>query len=237
MNILALDTTLGACSAAVALSGKGKPRFFSAYELREREHAEVIMAMIEKVMHEAGLAFDALDAIAVTVGPGSFTGVRVGVAAARGLALATGHPLIGVTSLEVMARQALDRLDKTPGTLAIALDARRGEVYLALFDGAGEMRIGPAALTPERAAARLPETDKIILAGSGAALVLQAAGESGRDIEAVLPDLQPEASTLARMALTRMALKRPPVEGPLRPLYLRPPDAKPQTGKALPRRD
>ncbi len=231
MNILAFDTALGACSAAVAVSGKGAPRLFAAYESREREHAEVIMAMIEKVMHEAALAFDALDAIAVTVGPGSFTGVRVGVAAARGLALATGRPLIGVTSLEVMARQALDRLDETPRTLAVALDARRGEVYLAVFDGAGEMLIGPAALSPEQAVARLPETGKIILAGSGAALVMQAAGESTRELEAVFPDLQPDASTLARMALTRA-----PIEGPLRPLYLRPPDAKPQSGKALPRR-
>jgi len=232
VNILALETTLGACSAAVAVSGKDAPRLFADYETRERAHAEVIMLMVEKVMYEAGLAFDALDAIAVTVGPGSFTGVRVGVAAARGLALATGRPLIGVTSLEVMARQAVERLDDTPGTLAIALDARRSEVYLALFDSAGEMLTKPAALTPEQAAARIPETGKIIVAGSGAALIVQAAGESGRDIEAVLPDLQPDASTLVQMALTR-----PPVEGPLRPLYLRAPDAKPQTGKALPRRE
>ncbi len=231
MNILALDTTLGACSAAVAVSGDGEPVLFCVREPREREHAEVILLMVEKVMSDGGLAFDALDAIAVTIGPGSFTGVRVGVAAARGLALATGLPLIGVTSLEVMARQALDRLDETPDTLVIALDARRGEVYQAVFDGAGETLIDPAALTPEQAVAQLPETGKIILAGGGAALVLAAAAENGRALQAVFPDLQPDASALAQIALTRA-----PVNGPLSPLYLRPPDAKPQTGKAVPRR-
>ena len=111
MNILALDTTLGACSAAVARTGTGAyaPKVFSAYELRTREHAEAIVPMMTRVMDEAGLAYDELDAIAVTTGPGSFTGVRVGVSTARGLALALSLPLIGVTSLEVMAQMALDR--------------------------------------------------------------------------------------------------------------------------------
>lgn len=233
MQILALDTTLGACSAAVAVGvgGGGAPRLFSAYEVRQREHAEVIMIMIEKVMADAGLAFDALDAIAATVGPGSFTGVRVGVAAARALALATGRPLIGVTSLEVMAQQALERLDEAPGTLAIAVDARRGEIYQALFTGAGETLSRPAALTPEQAAAQLPETGTLVLAGGGARLVSEAAEASGRTAEAVLPELQPEASKLAEMALDRR-----PIEGALHPLYLRPPDAKPQAGKSVPRR-
>ncbi len=231
MKILALDTTLGACSASVAVGESGGPALFSVFERREREHAEVIMVMIEKVMGDAGLAFGALDAIAATVGPGSFTGVRVGVAAARGLALATGHPLIGVTSLEVMAHLALERLEETPGTLAIAVDARRGEVYQALFTGAGETISPPAALTPEQAAAQLPETGTLFIAGGGAQLVARAAPAVGRNCQAVLPDLQPEAAKLAEMALTRR-----PISGPLHPLYLRAPDAKPQAGKSVPRR-
>ncbi len=231
MKILALDTTLGACSASVSVGGDGAPQLFSAFERREREHAEVIMAMIEKVMGEAGLEFGALDAIAATVGPGSFTGVRVGVAAARGLALAIACPLIGVTSLEVMARQALERLDEAPDTLAIAVDARRGEVYQALFTGAGEIVSPPAALTPEQAAAQLPETGTLILAGSGARLVSEAAAQTGRETQTVLPDLQPDAAKLAELALTRA-----PIEGSLHPLYLRAPDAKPQAGKSVPRR-
>ena len=229
MKILALDTTLGACSASVAVGETGAHELFSAFELRDREHAEVIMGMIEKVMGEAGLAFSALDAIAATVGPGSFTGVRVGVAAARGLALAADCPLIGVTSLEVMARQALQQLDDAPDTLAIAVDARRGEVYQALYSGAGETLSPPAALTPEQAAAQLPETGTLSIAGSGAHLVGEV--EMKRTANVVLTDLQPDAARLAEMALTRS-----PIKGPLHPLYLRAPDAKPQTGKSVPRR-
>ena len=230
MNILALDTTLGACSAAVARGGGGAPEVFSAYELRDREHAESIVPMITRVMDEAGLSYDALDAIAVTTGPGTFTGVRVGVATARGLALATGLPLIGVTSLEVMAHLALEQLESVPDTLGIVVDARRGEVYVALFDKAGEVILGPVALTPEQAVDALPGKGHVALACGGGELVAQAALTKGLTIETHLPDLQPHAAKLASMALTR-----PPAEGPLHPLYLRPPDAKPQTGKALPR--
>jgi len=232
VKILALDTTLGACSASVAVGGNAAPRLFNAFELREREHAEVIMLMIEKVMGDARLKFGDLDAIAATVGPGSFTGVRVGVAAARGLALSTGCPLIGISSLEVMAHQALEWLDNAPGMLGIAVDARRGEVYQALFSGAGETISPPDALTPDQAAAHLAETETLVLAGGGAQLVAQAAAANGRKIQTALPDLQPDAAKLASMALTRS-----PVEGPIHPLYLRAPDAKPQAGKSVPRRD
>jgi tRNA threonylcarbamoyl adenosine modification protein YeaZ len=182
-------------------------------------------------LEQAGLRYEALDAIAVTTGPGSFTGVRVGVAAARGLALATGVPLIGVTSLEVMAHCAMTRLSGVPHHLAIIVDARRGEVYMAVFTGSGEVVSEPQALTPAQALDELPENGRVTLAGGGAHLVAMAAAEKGRSLEAVLPDLQPDAAVLARMALTR-----PPQDGPLHPLYLRPPDAKPQTGKSLPRR-
>jgi tRNA threonylcarbamoyl adenosine modification protein YeaZ len=233
VNILALDTTLGACSAAVARTGTGAdaPKVFSAYELRTREHAEAIVPMMTRVMDEAGLAYDGLDAIAVTTGPGSFTGVRVGVSTARGLSLALGLPLIGVTSLEVMAHMALEQLDSAPDTLGIVVDARRGEVYMALFDGEGAVISDPAALTPDQAAGLIPGKGHVVLAGGGAGLVSGAATSLGLEFDTVLPDLQPSAATLASMALTRNAC-----EGPLHPLYLRPPDAKPQTGKAIPRR-
>lgn len=231
MNILALDTTLGACSAAV-LRGEGlDAEIFSAFELRAREHAEAIIPMVTKVMREAELGYGALDAIAVTSGPGSFTGVRVGVATARGLALATGMPIISATSLEVMAHRALGRVEAAPDTLGIAVDARRGEVYLALFDGAGALTLAPGAFTPEQAVDALPKTGRVLLAGGGAALMAAAARNAGREAETDMSELQPDAASLARMALTREMLKEP-----LKPLYLRPPDAKPQTGKSLPRR-
>jgi len=100
VRILAFDTALGACSAAVWADGLVLAR---AFEPRSRGHAEALLPMIEAVLAEAGLRLDALDRLAVTVGPGSFAGTRVGLAAARGLALATGLPLVGVTTLEAVA--------------------------------------------------------------------------------------------------------------------------------------
>jgi tRNA A37 threonylcarbamoyladenosine modification protein TsaB len=111
------------------------------------------------------------------------------------------------------------------------VDARRGEVYISLFDGEGAVMSDPAALTPDQAAGLIPGKGHVVLAGGGAGLVSGAATSLGLEFETVLPDLQPSAATLASMALTRNAC-----EGPLHPLYLRPPDAKPQTGKAIPRR-
>ena len=139
MNILAFDTCLGALSVAVRWRGAGGEWLTRhAHEVRERGHAERLMPMMAEVMEEAGLAFSDLGRIAVTVGPGSFTGVRVGVAAARGLALASGIATVGATSLAVMARQADERLGEARGgrLLAVAVDARRGSVYLQLFAGA-----------------------------------------------------------------------------------------------------
>lgn len=232
MNILAFDTTLGACSAAVARRGNGDCQVFGAFELRHREHAEVLMPMIGGVLDEAALAYADIDAIAVTIGPGSFTGVRVGVAAARGFALALNVPLIALTSLELIARQALDQLDEAPETLAVSIDARRSEVYFALFDGAGDVLSGPAALSPSQAVNNLPSSGRVMAVGSGAGLIAGTALSRGLEIEVILGDLQPDARMLAKIAL-----EREPASGPVSPLYLRPPDAKPQSGKAIARRD
>lgn len=229
MNILALDTTMQACSAAV-LRNTGETRdIFRLYEERERGHAEALMPMIEKVMAESGLSFDELDRIAVTVGPGTFTGVRVGVAAARGLALATGAGLIGVTSLAVIARAVMNERDGGPhdGIIAATADARRGQVYFAMFDAQGRAICDHMALTPQEVAGLLPASGGITLAGSGSALV--AAATPGRGLDGIFDNLQPDAATLAGMATERDA-----EPGPVSPLYLRAPDAKPQTGKAVP---
>lgn len=232
MNILALDTTLGACSAAIARRENGVAVVTGAFELRAREHAEVLLPMIGRVLDEAALTYQDMSAIAVTVGPGSFTGVRVGVAAARGLALSLNIPLIALTSLEVMARQALGQLDKAPGTLAVSVDARRAEVYIALFDGSGNTLREPEALSPQMAAQSLPASASVVAVGSGASLLAEAARNASRDIEAALPNLQPDARVAAEIAL-----QREPAKGPVSPLYLRPPDAKPQSGKAIAHRD
>ena len=154
--------------------------------------------------------------------------MRIGVAAARGLALAAGLPLVGATSLAVMAQGALPHLGDDAQVLAVATDARRGQLYLALFDREGRALSDPQAIAADEAVELLPASH-VAAAGSGASELADAAGAANHTVTAMLPDLQPDAADLARMALDLT-----PEDGPLRPLYLRPPDAKRQEGAALP---
>lgn len=230
MSVLALDTCFGAVSAAVRWRDADQRwRTCQRLELRPGGHAERLMPMIADAMAEAGLGFTGLHRIAVTLGPGTFTGVRVGVAAARGLALASGLPVVATSSLAVMAwraRQALglgeDRL------LAVAVDARRDMVYAALFSGARGDSGQPLLLPPAEVAA-LIGTRTVTLVGSGARAVAAAVAGTAGTCEVQLPDLQPDA-----LALAEMAADLAPVS-PVRPLYLRPPDAKPQADVPLSR--
>jgi tRNA threonylcarbamoyladenosine biosynthesis protein TsaB len=228
MNVLAFDTCFGAVSAAVRWrSTRGEWLMREAYEPRTTGHAERLFPMIAEVMAGAGLAFSAIDRIAVTLGPGTFTGVRVGVATARAFALSTGRPVVGVTSLAVMAHHAdlLLGLERAGRPLAVAVDARRDMVYFQLFPDHA-VATGEALLaTPEQAASAI-EQKPVLVVGSGAAAVVAAAGSQA---EARLPDVQPHARSLAVMAPDLAPLDR------ITPIYLRQPDAKPPADKALPR--
>jgi tRNA threonylcarbamoyladenosine biosynthesis protein TsaB len=163
---------------------------------------------------EAGLGFVALGRIGVTVGPGSFTGLRVGLAFAKGLSAALGVPAVGVGSLEALAHGR-------PGRVFAVLDAKRGQVYLQAFaDGAAVS--APDALPIETAAARLAELAPDLLVGTGAPL---------------LADMRPGAEVIAAdaadpAAVAAIAATRAPA--PPRPLYLRAPDAKLPGGRSLP---
>jgi tRNA threonylcarbamoyladenosine biosynthesis protein TsaB len=222
MNILALDTSMGACSAAV-LRDDGAARHLVVREaLMARGHAEALMPMIAEVMAEAGLDFAALGLIAATVGPGSFTGVRIAIAAARGLALVTPAKLYGTDSLTVMARLALSTGVVRHEPLAVAVDARRGMLYLGLYNEEGRKLDGPLLLAPDDAATLLPSNLNSVV-GSGAVLLAEARARRGRILKAELPELQPSAAALAEIALE--SGETVPM---LRPLYLRPPDARPQ---------
>ena len=234
MITLALDTTMGACSAALAIpaktGGDQSPRIISRYEARAKGHAEAIVPMIAQTMEEAGLTFTDLEKLAVTVGPGTFTGVRIGVATVRGLALATGLPIVGLTSLDVMAHQAWRVIapEQRPHGIAVAVDARRNELYTAIYEGLEQSVSDPQALLPEDAAHLVPEG--ICAVGSGATLLQKAADALGKPITTALADLQPSAVALAELAINRV-----PAGQQVSPLYLRPPDAKPQQGHVLPR--
>jgi tRNA threonylcarbamoyladenosine biosynthesis protein TsaB len=233
MNVLAFDTCLGAVSAAVCRRGPQGAMLREAYEVRSAGHAERLLPMIAEVMQGAGLGFSELDRIAVTAGPGGFTGVRVGIAAARGLALATGKPVVAATSLAVMAHRAAEMLTDIGEALGgrrlmVAVDARRGVLYVQSFVAGAIETTEAQLLTPPEAAHSLGAEGAIVV-GSGAAAVAAAAKAAGIAVEARLPELQPHARNLAAMA-DRLV----PVS-PVRPLYLRLPDVRPQEAAMLAR--
>jgi tRNA threonylcarbamoyl adenosine modification protein YeaZ len=227
MNILALDTSMGACSAAVLRAHGATSSLHARQEVMARGHAEALMPMVAEVLAEAGIAARELDLIAATEGPGSFTGVRIAIAAARGLALATGAKLYGTDSLTVMAKTALGSGLSPNGPFAVAVDARRGMIYLGLYQETGARREGPLLISPDDAVSLLSRDLKRAV-GSGALFLAEASAAHGRRIEPALPELQPSAASLAKIALE--ARETVPT---LRPLYLRPPDARPQAPALL----
>lgn len=208
MILLALDTCLGACSAAIL---DREHMVASASEPMTRGHQERLAPIARDLMAGAGTAFARLDRIGVTIGPGSFTGLRVGLAFAKGLALALDRPCVGVGTLEALAASV-----EAPGRNVAAIDAGRGHVYLQIFE-AGHALTAPDVLPIEIAAARLIEF------GEGLTLV----GPNATALARHLPHEQ--AIDLAAPAIAAVAaLATRAAETPARPLYLRPPGAKPK---------
>lgn len=185
------------------------------------------MPMIADVMSRSDLGFSKLDRIAVGVGPGSFTGTRVGIAAARGLALATGAGLVCFTSLRIIAAAVRESAVMNTGAIAVALEAGRGEIYFEVV-GADGGTAGAAVATSVAGAVELLPTGTVTLAGAAANLVAIAAGCRG-DLSVVVSEIRwPRAATLARLAFEAPAASEPPL-----PQYLRPADARPQPGSGL----
>ena len=214
MRLLAFDTTMGALSVAVLDSASGA--LHERYAEMSEGHAERLLPMIVEVMAEAGLTVDALDRIVVTIGPGTFTGTRTGLAAARGLSLATGVPVVGLTSLAAIAA-GVQRV--AAEIIVVAMDARRGELFFLLEDGAPEL------LTISAAAARLAGLGarSILAIGTGAAALTEAGLAHGLAIGA-----SPKKSVGPRASEFIVLGDRLPLPTvPPAPLYLREPDAKP----------
>src|ERR1700730_2993735 len=130
MRILAIDTALPAISACVLDEGAESPESIETIAM-ERGHAEALLPLIDRVMAEAEGGFASLGRVAVTVGPGSFTGMRVGIAAARAIGLACKIPVVGVSTLAALAAPLI--LEQKTGLAAVAIDARRGKVFFAAF--------------------------------------------------------------------------------------------------------
>src|SRR5436305_4371586 len=140
MLILAIDTALDACAAAVLDTGAGGVIAQESLAMK-RGHAEALMPLIARVMKQSGIAFAALDRVAATTGPGSFTGLRVGLSAARGIALAAGKPVVGVTTLTAYAAPIVSENGEHP--VISAVDARHDHVYFQVLGGDGSSLIKP----------------------------------------------------------------------------------------------
>lgn len=228
MIVLALDTSGAACS--VALRDSAGRLLAHRFEALARGHAELLMPMLRDAMAEAHIGFAALSLIAVTTGPGSFTGIRVGLAAARALALASSLPILGITAFDTLAA-AVTPAERADRALLVAIDSRRGDLFVQVFPSDDSPLAVPAAVTPEGMAAVAPR-GPLLLAGDGgerAAAILASAGRPVVLAEARLVD----AADVAAVALARWRPgERPP---PPLPLYLRPPDVTLPVRRLVPR--
>lgn len=196
MKVLAFDSSGGGCAAAV-LSGERVLAHESTPMLRGQ--AEHLVPMIARVMAAAGLDFGALDLIAVTLGPGAFTGVRIGIATAQGLALATGVPALGLGSFAAVTSAVPDPLLEGRALL-VAIESRREELYLQAFDQARVPASEGALVAPEHWHSTAP-AGPLVLAGDGAERLRPALQD--RDVAMAPGDGSIAAGALARLAAER----------------------------------
>ena len=216
-TVLALDAAGGACSAALWRDGEIAAQ---RWEAMERGHAEVLMPMVEAVTADDGYA--ALDMLCVGIGPGGYTGLRIAIAAARGLALATGLPILGVDNLQIHQRQA--RRTHPEECLAVILDTRRADFYFQAFAWDGTMLAPLAVLTAAEVVDCLDHLGpQPVLAGDAVTRFAET-GAAGTDNWSALVPQHADAAMLAELGAARFleATHMPP-----RPLYLRPPDVSP----------
>jgi len=219
MIVLALDTAGVDCAAAVYDSGRNTV-LGEASDMIGKGHAEHLIGIVDRALDQADMELSDIDRIAVTIGPGSFTGIRVGVAAARGFALSLNVPAVGVTTLEVMASAQREKTPHRP--VLAAMDAKRDEIYLQSFSSDGSPLDTPRALSVAQAQAFAEGFDGEI-AGSATALLKPDAGGD-------------HTNTFPISVVARLGAAASPDAGKPKPLYLRGPDAKPQAGYAIARR-
>lgn len=234
MNVLALDSCFGACSAAIATSDPaGVVVRAAAFQRRDTGHAEALMPMIERVLAEAAeigpdsVGLGSIERVLVTHGPGSFTGARIGVAAARAFALALNIPVHGVNSLALMAFGAQRALSCS--AVVVAMPGGKGDVIIQRFDGDIDLGAMPLLLSPAEAARQVDITGAALV-GTSAPAVADAAVALNRIAVDVVADWQPDATHLAALVHGKPLAASPP-----KPLYLRPPDAKPPANPSLAR--
>lgn len=218
MKILAVDASLSAVSACVFDSGH-QTVVAEATEPMQRGHSEAMMPLLESVL-SAGPGKDSIERIAVSVGPGSFTGIRIGVATARALGLAWGVPVVGVSTLSAFAAPWID--PAADGLVACAIDARHGQVYFQLIARSGRTIIEPR-VEKLRDAVRLLGTGRVQLVGDAAPLLAAEAWSQGQKINAEESTPFPDIAWVARLGVAA----DPSVARPV-PAYIKPPDVSPK---------
>lgn len=227
MRILAIDTALEACAAAVLDITRPDTLVHETLPM-VRGHAEALMPLIARIMRVAALDFQQIDRIAVTTGPGSFTGLRVGIAAARGIALASGRPAIGLSTLAGFAAPLIAADDSGP--VVAVIDARHDHVYLQVFGPGGRTLVTPRVV-PVRDAVRASCSGSPRIVGSGAEMLAKAWPAEAKPPASVDARRAPDIDWVARLGAAAVDTSTPP-----KPLYLRAPDAQPQAAAGVARR-
>jgi tRNA threonylcarbamoyl adenosine modification protein YeaZ len=225
MRILAIDTSCGAASAAV-FDGAERRALAKRVEPMRRGHAEALAPMVAALASEIDGGLASLGAIGVTVGPGSFTGIRVALALARAMGLALDIPVIGVSTLVAFAAPLLAQ--PRQGVILSAIDARHGAVYFQAYEQSGRPQFAPR-VGALREAIRSVGAGPARFTGDAAALLASEARRDGLACE-VHPALYPDIDAVALIAHAA-----DPATSPPRPLYIKPPDAKPAAGEAIAR--
>jgi tRNA threonylcarbamoyladenosine biosynthesis protein TsaB len=205
MNVLAIDTA-SACAVAIARDGVV---LASRHRDIARGHAEALLPMIGEALAEALLGYPDLDLIAAAIGPGSFTGLRTGLAAARGLALALGKPTVGISSFD----SVMHRLKHRGRPILVALETKRADIYVRVFSATGTPLTEPLVRMPAEIAALAPQNP--IIAGDAATRLKGIV--AGEFVDIPVPD----AAIVATLAAARYS--RAMTSELLRPLYLAPP--------------
>ncbi|MEN3929738.1 tRNA (adenosine(37)-N6)-threonylcarbamoyltransferase complex dimerization subunit type 1 TsaB [Microvirga sp. W0021] len=226
MRVLAIDTALGACAAGVLDTETGQMLASESLEM-VRGHAEALLPLIDRVMSQVQGGFESLNRIAVTVGPGSYTGLRVGISAARAIGLASKHPVVGVTTLSALLAPLISAQNR--GIVAAAVDARHGHLYFQAVSASGRPIVAPSFMNT-RDAMRQIGAGPAILVGSGAPLLAAIAASQGIEILSVDPIVAPDIAWVAQLGAIA-----DPAQAMPRPLYLRNPDAQPQDHAKLAR--
>jgi tRNA threonylcarbamoyladenosine biosynthesis protein TsaB len=219
MLILAIDTALDACAAGILDTDAGR-LIAQESQAMKRGHAEALMPLVARVMKASGVAFASLDRIAVTTGPGSFTGLRVGLSAARGIALAAGKPAVGVTTLTAYAAPVVSEGGEQP--VISAIDARHDHVYFQVVSGNGSSLIRPRVAPIEEALGASRFGAPCLVGNAAEILRLRWPAHAPPPFEV---DAQP-APDIAWVGWLGAAVS--PDTAPAKPYYLRAPDAKPQ---------